>query len=204
MSAPNRTMFAILGFLTHAPMSGYDIKKYVEQSVDNFWNESFGQIYPILRHLNAEGLVTKTTAGGSGKRPRHVYAITDKGRDALIEWLHEPTEPPALRNELLLKLFFGGEVEKATSRGQIDAYRRRMTMDLERYRTIEKKLRAEHGSDPNLPYWLMTLRYGQRDREALIAWCDEAIALLDSIPETASEPPADTRIEARAKGGRIK
>ncbi|MFQ5352802.1 MAG: hypothetical protein ACE5D3_06995 [Candidatus Binatia bacterium] len=28
----------------------------------------------------------------------------------------------------------------------------------------------------------MTLRFGERDHEAHIAWCDEALTLLDGIP----------------------
>ena len=54
-------MYAILGFLAQRPMSGYDIKRSVEESVDNFWSESFGQIYPILRRLAEQGMVEKAT-----------------------------------------------------------------------------------------------------------------------------------------------
>ena len=56
MARGNRTTHAILGFLTWGPMSGYEIRKRVEESIGNFWSVSFGQIYPELRRLEAEGL----------------------------------------------------------------------------------------------------------------------------------------------------
>jgi DNA-binding PadR family transcriptional regulator len=46
-----KSKYAILGMLSIAPMSGYDIKKQVETSISNFWSESYGQIYPALRNL---------------------------------------------------------------------------------------------------------------------------------------------------------
>jgi DNA-binding PadR family transcriptional regulator len=47
MARVNGTRQVVLGFLTWRPMSGYDIKKIVEQSVSNFWSESYGQGWPV-------------------------------------------------------------------------------------------------------------------------------------------------------------
>lgn len=182
MATANRTAYAILGLLTVEPMSGYDIKKAVEGSIENFWSESYGQIYPMLRRLAAEGSIKQSTAHAKGKRPRHLYAITQRGRDVLHAWLREPTEPPPVRIEILLKLFFGGHVDHETNHRQIEDYREHVTADLERYRAIEEMLGREHAGHPDLPYWLMTLRFGIRTRAAEIQWCDEAVAILESIP----------------------
>ena len=192
MAAANRTTYAILGWLTVKPMSGYDIKKEIAGSVANFWSESYGQIYPILKRLAAEGSVETIEAPANGKRQRHVYAITKEGREKLRAWLAEPAEPPPVRIELLLKLFFGAHTDHATNRRQIEDYRQRMVTDLERYRAITETLGLERGDHAEYPYWLMTLRFGVRDREAHIAWCDEAIELLDGIPEEA-RAGGDTR-----------
>jgi PadR family transcriptional regulator AphA len=32
-------------------MSGYDIRKTVQESIRFFWSESYGQIYPALKRL---------------------------------------------------------------------------------------------------------------------------------------------------------
>ena len=93
-----------------------------------------------------------------------------------------PAEPPPVRIELLLKLFYGAHADHATNRRQIEDYRERMVSDLERYHAIAETLHKTHGDHAEYPYWLMTLRFGVRDREAHIAWCDEALELLDQIP----------------------
>ena len=96
--------------LSIAPMSGYDIKKEVETSISNFWTESYGQIYPVLKKLIAEKFVTKSVEREPGKPDRHVYALTAKGRKELRRWLLEGSAPKVQRNEFLLKLFFGEEI----------------------------------------------------------------------------------------------
>ncbi|MBW2390449.1 MAG: PadR family transcriptional regulator [Deltaproteobacteria bacterium] len=199
MATPNRTRFAILGFLTLGPMSGYDIKKLIEVSVVNFWSESFGQLYPALRWLTQEGLIEKNEAPSEGGRPRHVYAINDRGREALASWQREPTEPPPLRIELLLKLFFGAHADRSTNRAQILAYREQMVRDREHYRSIAEGLDREPTQTTDLPYWLLTLRFGEHDRTAHIAWCDEALAALEELPDLGNEGEDESREERNSK-----
>ena len=84
-------------------MSGYDLKKLIEFSISNFWNESYAQIYPILKQLAKEGLTTSHVEKRVGKPDRYVYTITDAGQNELRRWLAEPAELQTQRNELLLK-----------------------------------------------------------------------------------------------------
>src|SRR6266508_2295617 len=102
------TPYAILGLLNLAPMSGYDVRKEAETSIGYFWSESYGQIYPTLRDLAAQGLIRRRPGRTSAHRDRHVYEITEAGREALALWRAEPPRDSPVRNELLLKLFFGG------------------------------------------------------------------------------------------------
>src|SRR5437867_4405478 len=106
MPRSNKTTHVVLGLLGVSPMTGYDIKKQVEEVTGHFWRESFGQIYPVLGRLCAEGLVTRSAERNGGRR-RFVYRITPRGRQALRRWLRTPPEPDPVRRELLLKLFFG-------------------------------------------------------------------------------------------------
>ena len=59
--APGRssTDYAILGMLTLRPMSGYDIRATIGESIAYFWTESYGQIYPTLKRLTKEKLLTR-------------------------------------------------------------------------------------------------------------------------------------------------
>lgn len=176
-----KSKYAILGMLSIAPMSGYDIKKRIEESISNFWTESYGQIYPMLKSVVAEKLVTKTVEKGSGKPDRHVYSLTELGRKELQRWLSEGVTPKVERNELLLKLFFGEEVTFDTNIHHIEQYRELQQGLLEKYKAIEAEIKAEHKDNPNLPYWLLTVRYGQHVSQALLDWCDEALGKLDSM-----------------------
>ena len=58
------TRYAILGLLSLAPMSGYEIRKVAASSIGHFWSESYGQIYPTLRKLVAAGLAKPRSRRG--------------------------------------------------------------------------------------------------------------------------------------------
>ncbi len=182
--------YAILGMLSITQMSGYDIKKRIEESISNFWKESYGQIYPILKGLVAERLVTKKVEKGSGKPDRHLYALTERGRKELQRWLSEGATPKVERNELLLKLFFGEEVSLATNVHHIELYRELQRGLLEKYQAIEKAIKDEYKNNSNLPYWLLTVRHGQYVSQALLDWCDESLAQLKKLAKSSKRSKA--------------
>ena len=45
----------------------------------------------------------------------------------------------------------------------------------------ERELRRKHSAHPGLPYWLMTLHFGQYRTDALIRWCEETIKTLERL-----------------------
>ena len=185
---PTKSKYAILGMLSIRPMSGYDIKKEIQESISNFWTESYGQIYPVLKSLVTEKLVTKTVQRGAGKPDRHVYSLTAAGRKELQAWLAEGSTPKVERNELLLKLFFGEEVKVSVNIRHVEQFRKLQLESLEKYKWIEKEIRATNpADDPNMPYWLMTVRYGQHVRRALLDWCDETLAKLNKMAKAAAD-----------------
>ena len=147
----NRSKYAVLGILSMGPMSGYDIKKVFQTIASNFWNESYGQIYPMLKRLTAEGLATKSVERQSGKPDRHVYSLTERGRKDLQAWLLNPVELEIGRHEILLKLFFGAQVSATENTHQLELYRELRSKGLQQLRFTEQHLRAEHANDPNLP-----------------------------------------------------
>jgi len=176
-----KSKYAILGMLSIEPMSGYDIKKEIEESISNFWTESYGQIYPVLKNLVAEKLVTKTVQKGAGKPDRHIYALTERGRKELQSWLAQDAMPKVERNEFLLKLFFGEEVAVTVSIRHVEQFRELQRGLLEKYKAIEKEIKTLYLDNPNAPYWLMTVRHGQYVRQALLDWCDETLAKLNKM-----------------------
>jgi DNA-binding PadR family transcriptional regulator len=176
MSAPNRTRLALLGFLSWGPLSGYRLKQLIEISISSFWTESYGQIYPMLRQLEREGLAKARTAKGG--RGQTTYAITEAGRAELARWLGEATAPRPPRNELLLKLFFGRYAKPAELRRQLESYRAERAALAARYEKTRAMLEAIADPPPHLPYWLLTLRYGESEVAFQLRWADAALATL--------------------------
>lgn len=176
-----QSRYAILGMLSLCPMSGYDIKKTIEESISNFWSESYGQIYPILKRLVADDLVTKTVEIQSGKPDRHVYKLTKKGRQELQRWLSGGIVPKVQRNEFLLKLFFGEEVAATTNLKHVEQHREIQLQLLEKYNALEIEIKSKYAGDPNSSYWLMTLQYGKHVSHALTKWCDQTLIKLNKM-----------------------
>ncbi|HEV7235512.1 MAG TPA: PadR family transcriptional regulator [Ktedonobacteraceae bacterium] len=183
MSKENKSRYVVLGMLSLGPMSGYEIKKRIEGSTSNFWSESYGQLYPTLKQLVEDGLTISQTEKQEGKPERYIYTLTEKGWASLRHWLTEPTEHPVQRIELLLKLFFGRQTSASVHIEHVQKFRALQTQLLEKYIAIEAHLRACE-DDPDIPYALITLNYGQHECRALLAWCDETIATLHRIAET--------------------
>jgi DNA-binding PadR family transcriptional regulator len=180
---------ALLGLLSMGPMSGYDIRQMIPQSIGHFWSESYGQIYPGLKRLAAAGLAMKKTERKQGSPDRYVYSLTAEGRERLRTWLKLPVAEEVPRNELLLKLFFGGHVPPSVSREHVQSYMTSHVQKFQVYGAIAKRLRKEEAHDPRLPFWLMTLSMGRHHSAAMVKWCKETLTELDGM-------------ERRQKGGK--
>lgn len=172
------TTEALLGMLSLGAMSGYELRKLIDGSIGNFWRESYGQIYPTLKRLQQEGLVSATEGDRAGSK---VYSLTDAGFARLGEWLGVMPRRQVPRNELLLKLFFGDLMPAETVRAQVEQRRIELALDLARYDGIEAELKRLHAGKPGLPFWLMTVRYGQAEARALLSWCEETLGELEGF-----------------------
>ena len=188
MPRESKSKYAMLGILSLGPMSGYEIRKTIEASLSNFWSESYGQIYPILKGLVSEGLATSSTEVQVGRPNRHVYTITAAGQEELRRWLSRPVEHEVGRVEILLKLFFGWQLPAEENLRKVEEYRELQQRLLGRYEGIEQWLKTEHAGHPGLPYWLMTVGYGQHVSRTLLEWCDETIATLKSLEDGVAAP----------------
>jgi PadR family transcriptional regulator, regulatory protein AphA len=180
---------ALLGLLSLGPMSGYDIRQLIPRSIGHFWSESYGQIYPGLKRLEAAGLVERKTERNKGKPDRNLYALTNEGREELRGWLKLPASQVVPRNELLLKLFFGAHVAAEVSQEHVATYLEMKQRELRTYAALSEKLRREEAKDPQLPFWLMTLSMGRHHAAAMVKWCKETLIELE-------------KIERKQKGGR--
>jgi PadR family transcriptional regulator AphA len=183
------TGYVILGILAiHPDQSGYEIRKTIQQSVGFFWGESFGQIYPTLKHLGAEGLIELSGTASRTKKPRNEYSITPAGRASLQEWLAIPFEDDPPRNQFLLKLFFAESAGTAVAKEQLRQFEASTRKFLATVQALEVGAKGHGAQFPGFPYWMLTLDYGVRQLETALQWSKHAQATLDAME---SKPAAD-------------
>jgi PadR family transcriptional regulator AphA len=178
----NRTAYVALGMLSIQPnLSGYDIRKAVEGSVGHFWGESYGQIYPSLKRLAAEGLIVANSAPSSSRKKRQEYSLTEAGRTCLGEWLAVPFQNDPPRNEFLLKLFFGGDVPLSVSIAHVRDCQEKNRQMLATLKEFEELMRKQASPNPHAPFWTLTLELGIALTRTGLEWCDHALATLLSM-----------------------
>lgn len=104
--------YLILGLLSERPMSGYDIKKEVKQTLGAVTSASYGTLYPTLHKLLAEGCVEMQEIPHRSRPSRKVYSLTPQGRAELTAWLKQPPIGDQVRREFLLKLYLAKSLDE--------------------------------------------------------------------------------------------
>ena len=172
MAREKRIDMVILGLLSHEDLTGYDIKKRIDGAISFFWKGSFGNIYPTLKDMENQGLITKSDTSVGG-RERTTYHITESGRNKLKDWLKDEQASNELKYETLLKLFFGGAERGEVSIHNIEVFEEQVKKDLKILNTycetLEKSLDVE-----DHVYYSLTASFGVETYEAYLRWCVKA------------------------------
>ncbi|WP_103352010.1 PadR family transcriptional regulator [Amycolatopsis sp. CA-128772] len=75
----------LLSKLAVEPMHGYELRKAVEASTGHTLSNN--SLYPTLRRFVDAGAVSRSAEEQEAKPPRHVYTVTDVGRELLHDLL---------------------------------------------------------------------------------------------------------------------
>jgi DNA-binding PadR family transcriptional regulator len=180
MGKDNITQYIILGLLTHENMSGYDLKKKIDLMISQFWNVGYGQLYPSLKTMEQEGAICGHAEPSALGPERTVYAITEKGREQLEEWLRQPVKKESVRYEILLKTFFGGLLPPQETRSKIADFRGRSSEALQLLSQFEDNLQGVLPEDKDHLYFLLTVLFGKHVYQAYLDWAQEADQLIAS------------------------
>lgn len=186
MSTPTLTdtSYLVLGLVAgEGPVTSYDLKRLVGESVGYFWSFPHSQLYAEPARLSAAGLLSEEQEQ-SGRR-RRTYRITASGREALAAWLRDPDcGMRELRDPGLLKLFFAGLAESgdvaALARAQLEAHTDRLAL----YRRFEEQLSAEPDRNPGT----VSVRMGLYVEQAAVRFWSEIADELGSSPGQAPTP----------------
>jgi len=102
-----RSQDVILGILMESDASGYEIKKKLEKVFSYFYNASYGTIYPTLKKMENDGLITKQNIVQEGKPNKNIYTITEKGRQSFYRYLESDIQDVEIKSDFMIRLFFG-------------------------------------------------------------------------------------------------
>ncbi len=79
------TPFLILSVVSREKMYGYQIMRELERRSEGYFTMTAALLYPALHQMEMDGLLSSEWQEGQGKRRRKYYAITAKGKRALLE-----------------------------------------------------------------------------------------------------------------------
>jgi len=170
----------VLGLISLNPCSGYDMKLEFEQGGAGMLSAlSFGSIYPRLKQLEQDGLITLVQANENGRRKK-VYELTGSGWQELANWLDQPSAYPIpMRDDLLLKmLYWGASGQSRETLIEHLQVRRAESTDLLHYIRAWKT----NGKSFVDEYTELVLNYIQVKLEAELGWIEGTIAQLEGEP----------------------
>src|SRR5215218_5681506 len=98
------TSYAVLAQVAVRPWSTYELAQQRVRYFRYVWPRAESAIYREVKRLSLMGLI-EGKKEYVGKRARTVYSITEKGREALRQWLATPVSPFAMDFEAMIRLF---------------------------------------------------------------------------------------------------
>ena len=179
--------YVLLGFLNYTPLTGYELKRFMDESTSNFWHAKQSQIYTTLKKLESEGMVKSHIEPQEGRPHRRVYEITESGREDLNRWLRQPQIKLEPRKEtLLVKLFFAARVEKEKLLTQLRLLRDLHQHQAGQYETtacdlIDRTVRERPELAKDAELWNMTRRFGVLFEKMYVHWLDETIERIEEL-----------------------
>ncbi len=177
--------FGILGFLNYGPMSGYDLTKAFESSLQFFWHAQNTHIYLELKKLEKKGYISGETVIQSDRPNKKVFSITEAGRNAFMEWLAQGSGEDATRfkNAFLMKVFFGGNMSSAQGAEMLRRFKADCEAYLQKMGSIPGSIES-YGSDREAVqtlYWQFTADFGRCFMKTCIDWAQRCIERLETI-----------------------
>ncbi|MCC7208567.1 MAG: PadR family transcriptional regulator [Anaerolineae bacterium] len=159
---------AILALLYEAPMHPYMMQRLIKgRAKDEVINvERRASLYQTIRQLERAGLIAVKETQREEKRPeRTVYALTDAGRDTLVDWMRDGLATPAREfPEFPAMLSFIAALPADEARQQLETRAAALSQQIAR---IDKALRNA--------YWvprvfLLEMEYLRTVLEAELGW----------------------------------
>ena len=181
---------AILGLLLESPMHGYELRKRLTGLLGAFRAFSYGSLYPALRRMQTDGLISEETAPEGAvkvRRARRVYVLTDAGKKRFTELVADTGPQNYTDDGFGVHLAFFNRTPAEARMRILEGRRRQVEERREGLR--EAIARASNSLDR---YTKQLHQLGLESSEREVKWLNDLIAA-ESVaapgrPETTPEP----------------
>ena len=170
MSRSELSLFSyeIMGLVGHGGAGPHDLLRMARRGRILAWaGES--QYYVEPKRLAKLGYLESHAEPGR-TRPRTVYTLTEKGREAVREWAETPVRFPRLQHEALVRLLAADMVDEQITRRSIDTLR-------EDIADLAARLDVAEAMADTLPhrrkYLMLGHNLARRMLEVHLEWLDE-------------------------------
>lgn len=122
--------YAILGMLSARSLTGYDLKKIIQDSPFMPWSGNNNQIYKALVELLEKGWVTNEVHHQDSAPSKKIYTITDAGREELKAWVLSPPELPEFKSTFLVRLAWADSLDPSELSALLTGYEHEIELQI--------------------------------------------------------------------------
>ena len=169
--------YIILGYLINGEMSGYDLKRWMSCCTSNFFDASFGSIYPALKRLEQKGFTNSREAIEGGKLKK-LYSINDNGKADFYQWLETPIAFAKTKQDHLVKIFFYDQLPKEIAIVNLKDLIKQVEPILQYLENHKSNIEAKNDTNQHF-FQFSTIGYGIGYYRFVIDWCNNLINILE-------------------------
>lgn len=187
--------YALLGVLEARPMTGYELAQFFDESTSWVWSAPHSNIYPQLRKMEEEGLLTSHTEIRGERLERTVYSISDRGIAELRTWVSSDPGPVNQRDPLFLRSTFFDMVDDDDAEALLEEFITRQNDQVKQWQEhrdallrkdtplIRERLkRRPKGEHERIAALKANVFQGMIDQaKARIRWARHTIELLNAV-----------------------
>ena len=165
MKDKKATDYVLLGVLMVGPKHGYEIRQFLDESLESKWHIGNSQLYALLKRLEEQRLVESFLKVQAKRPSKRIYSLTPEGKENFFGWIQRPVmHVRNIRIEFIIKLFFINRLALPTG-GLVIQYQ------IEALTNILEKIRKAQTCEPR-PFENLSLRFREVTIEAYIQWLE--------------------------------
>ncbi len=170
---------AILSLLSFEDMSGYDIKKKIQETSYFPWSGNNNQVYKALSELQEKGFVISENIIQTNAPTKKVYSITKTGREQLKIYAKSEFATIQFNKTFLIRLLSASDLSKKEILEIINTYKNQLCVDISKLKVLGEA--GDNAKDIN-NFILKWINYNEvKSIKSELAWLEELENDLNSV-----------------------